>query len=69
VARDTWVQKRVRDAIETRRPVDSTAPPSERELCNAFQLSRVTIRKAMEALVSDGLIEPRRGAGTFVTNK
>lgn len=63
-----WLQKLIRTAIETRRLPAGAALPSERELCDEFQLSRVTIRKAMEALVNDGLLERRRGAGTFVSN-
>ncbi|KQO09055.1 GntR family transcriptional regulator [Sphingomonas sp. PP-CE-3A-406] len=62
-----WLQGLIRTAIETRRLAAGTALPSERELCDEFQLSRVTIRKALEALVTDGLLERRRGAGTFVS--
>ena len=40
--------------------------PAERDLSNLTQVSRVTIRKAMSILVDEGLIEQRRGAGSFV---
>ncbi len=40
--------------------------PSEREMAYIAQLSRVTIRKAVEVLVNDNLVVQRRGSGTFV---
>lgn len=40
--------------------------PSERELADITEVSRVTIRKAIAELVSEGLIEQRHGAGSFV---
>ena len=40
--------------------------PSEREIAEIADVSRVTVRKAISELVSDGLIEQRQGAGSFV---
>ncbi len=40
--------------------------PSEREMAEITQLSRVTIRKAIEVLVNDNLVVQRHGSGTFV---
>lgn len=40
--------------------------PSEAELCERFGVSRMTARQAMQKVANDGLIERRRGAGTFV---
>lgn len=39
--------------------------PSEDELAQAFGVSRVTIRKAMERLEREGLVLRQRGRGTF----
>lgn len=40
--------------------------PLEKELCEKYQVSRVTIKRAMDELVKQGLIIKRRGSGTFV---
>jgi GntR family transcriptional regulator len=40
--------------------------PSEREIAEIANVSRVTVRKAISELVSEGLIEQRQGAGSFV---
>ncbi|MDT4761935.1 GntR family transcriptional regulator [Sphaerochaeta sp. PS] len=40
--------------------------PTEMELCGQFGVSRVTIRRALEELVSSGYINRTRGRGSFV---
>jgi GntR family transcriptional regulator len=40
--------------------------PPERELAELAEVSRVTVRKAVAQLVQEGVLEQRRGAGTFV---
>ncbi len=40
--------------------------PSERELCETFNLSRTTVREAIDALVNEGLLRREKGRGTFV---
>ena len=47
---------------------EETLPP-EREIAVITGLSRVTVRKAVEALVSDGKIIQRRGSGSYVAPK
>ncbi|HEY4146035.1 GntR family transcriptional regulator [Pinirhizobacter sp.] len=41
--------------------------PPEDSLIDRFDVSRTTVRKAVENLVARGLVEIRRGRGTFVT--
>jgi DNA-binding FadR family transcriptional regulator len=41
--------------------------PNELELCRSFAVSRPTVREAVKALVSQGILEIRRGKGTFVS--
>lgn len=59
-------------ADELRRRVESgeLAPgrllPSEAELSAAYDASRVTVRKALESLRADGLVDARQGFGWFV---
>lgn len=43
-----------------------TRIPSEEELGKEFRISRTTVRTAIQSLVSRGLLEIRRGLGTFV---
>lgn len=40
--------------------------PSEAELCEQFNVSRVTVRRALDELKRAGYLETRRGKGTFI---
>ncbi len=40
--------------------------PSETGIAKTYQIGRPTVRQAMDTLVKKGLIERRRGSGTFV---
>ena len=40
--------------------------PSERSLCDRYGVDRVTVRRALELLVEDGLVEKKAGLGTRV---
>lgn len=42
------------------------ALPSERDLCEIMGASRVTVRKAIELLIDEGLLSRRQGSGTYV---
>ena len=41
--------------------------PSERELTEFFQVSRLTVRKAIDQLIAEGRVFRRPGKGTFVS--
>jgi GntR family transcriptional regulator len=60
------LQRRIRGAIQNGdlKPLD--ALPGERDIAEAFGVSRVTVRKALAALVESGLLRQRQGSGTFV---
>lgn len=40
--------------------------PTEKELMTTFDVSRTTVRQAIDILVNEGQLERRRGVGTFV---
>lgn len=40
--------------------------PLEKEMCEYYGVSRITIKKAVDELVAQGLVIKRRGSGTFV---
>lgn len=43
--------------------------PTEFELCNIYDVSRITIRKAIDQLVNEGLLYRKRAVGTFVQSR
>src|SRR5260221_12074255 len=47
-------------------PPETQLPPEE-GLIERFKVSRTTVRKAIQNLIERGLVEIRRGKGTFVT--
>src|ERR671916_542990 len=59
------VREHVRSLIEAQPP--GAAAPSERELVARFGVARMTVRQALDALVSEGLLERIPGRGTFVS--
>jgi GntR family transcriptional regulator len=58
------VRDRIRDLIEGMDVGD--ALPAERALAGELGVSRMTLRRAIDELVRDGLVVRRQGAGTFV---
>jgi GntR family transcriptional regulator len=63
------VQEAIREAIADRSLRPDDALPPERELSTAFGVSRITIRKAIEELVNEGVLDTHHGSGTFVRSK
>lgn len=57
-----WIE----DAIERGAINPGDALPSERDLALRADVSRVTVRKAVQHLVQDGVLVQRHGSGTFV---
>ncbi len=63
------LRQRIKEGIENGTLPPETHLPTEREIAAITGLSRVTVRKAVGALVSEGLIRQRRGAGSFIAPK
>jgi len=60
------LRQTLEDAIQSGRLGHGSALPAERELAEYANVSRVTVRKAVDDLVRDGLLARRQGSGTFV---
>jgi len=62
------VRQMLKNSIQQGKYKPDEQIPTEAELCEAYNVSRITIRKAIEELVKDGTLTriPRRG--TFVTS-
>lgn len=63
------IADRLRHEIATGHFEPSGRLPSEAEIGARFDVSRVTVRLALDALDRDGLIDRRKGKGTFVAGK
>ena len=61
------LMQRIRSDIEKGDyPIGSRIPP-EHELEKTYQVSRVTVRRALAELTENGLLERKQGKGTFVS--
>ena len=60
------VKKSIVEKIENEEFQPGEPIPSERELMEDYQVSRITIRKAIEELVAEGYLYKVQGKGTYV---
>ncbi len=63
------LQRKLRGAIDNEQLSPEKPLPAEREMAELFGVSRITIRKALEELVREGLLSRRQGSGTFIANR
>ncbi|MBB3265003.1 GntR family transcriptional regulator [Azospirillum sp. OGB3] len=63
------IADRLREEIAAGRFEPSGRLPSESEIGIRFAVSRVTVRLALDRLETEGLIERRKGKGTFTVGK
>lgn len=56
----------LRDEISNGAFAEGSRLPGEIKLAETFEVSRITVRRALEALAADGWIEKRTGAGSVV---
>ena len=55
--------------VDERRYTPGSKLPNENELSEELQVSRTTLREAISFLVAQGVLEIRRGKGTFVSDQ
>ncbi|HXV00217.1 MAG TPA: GntR family transcriptional regulator [Caulobacteraceae bacterium] len=60
------LHRALRQAIANHRLAPDEALPAERDIAMDLGVSRITVRKALDALADEGLVTRRQGAGTFV---
>jgi GntR family transcriptional regulator len=63
------LQRALRDAIERQVLAPNDALPPEREIASDLRVSRITVRKALDGLVEEGLLVRRQGSGNFVASR
>lgn len=62
------VAQQIADEIKSGKYPVNTKIPSERDLAEQFDISRMTIRAAIDTLVHQGLVVRRRRSGTYVAH-
>lgn len=62
------VQSAIKDYIQRHKLQPHDALPSEGDLAKALEVSRNSVREAVKALESMGILETRRGSGVFVSS-
>ncbi len=60
------LRRRLEAGIESGLIPPDSSLPSERDLAGLTDLSRVTVRKAIQELAKSGIVEQRQGSGSFV---
>ncbi|MEM9264294.1 MAG: GntR family transcriptional regulator [Cyanobacteria bacterium P01_F01_bin.13] len=61
------ISEKLRQQIEVGDYLPGEKLPSEHQLMEAFNVSRITVRRAVANLVSQGLAKAQQGRGVFVT--
>jgi GntR family transcriptional regulator len=66
MTKSEYISKEIRGKIQNGTYAINMQIPTEKEFCNIYKVSRITIKKAIDQLVTEGLLAKRRGSGTFV---
>ena len=61
------IREHIREKINNNEYPPNSMIPSEAELCEIYDVSRVTVRRAILDLVQEGLLTRGKGKGTFVS--
>ena len=62
------IAQKLKNDIEQGALSQGAKVPNETALGKRFLASRITVRKAVDILVQDGLLERKQGKGTYVVN-
>ncbi|MBO5035209.1 MAG: GntR family transcriptional regulator, partial [Oscillospiraceae bacterium] len=68
VAQYKIIEDELRESIMMGQYKQGDMIPTEAELMIGYGVSRVTVRKALDPLVAQGMLQRVAGAGTFVKN-
>ena len=60
------LMKEIKEQIQNGMYKPGSKIPTEIELANHYQVSRITVRRTIEELCAQGLLIKRQGKGTFV---
>src|SRR5438477_127851 len=63
------LQRALREAIHNQVLGPDDALPAERQIATDLEISRITVRKAIDGLVEEGLLVRRQGSGNFVAGR
>lgn len=63
------LRDKFRQEIESGQRAPGSKFPTESEICKTYDVSRVTVRKALDALTKQGLLVRNAGKGTFVAEE
>lgn len=67
--KSTYIANHIRNKIlSTQELLPNQALKTEVELCKEYNVSKMTLKKAIDILVDEGLVYKQRGVGTFVKN-
>lgn len=62
------IKEAIKSWIINKEFTSGTKIPSENELAEKFNVSRLTVRQATSQLIQEGFLNSKRGEGTFVTD-
>ena len=60
------VKNHLLEEIQTGRWKEDDLVPTDNELCERYQVSKITVREAMKILANEGILERIQGKGTFI---
>lgn len=63
------LEEEIRNLIKTKQLTPGQLLPSEREYAERHNISRMTVRQAINNLAAEGLLVRQKGKGTFVSDK